>query len=236
MSIENNNIKSSFLDLKHPASLSSASKLSKALQISRKEIQRELNLIPQNYLYKKVIKPKQSRKVVVHFPFYQFTADLIDLRRLSKHKKGFQYILTCVDCLSRVLYCEPLKNESGQSVLEPFKISRTKKLEKIPRYLFSDKDSAFLAASVQAFFQTKGIILFHSFSRVHSGIIEQINRTLMGKIAKYLDLRETLTYVLKDLVALYKNIYHRTIKMTPNQVDRTNCHIVWANIYADTKL
>jgi hypothetical protein len=43
----------------------------------------------------------------VHVVFLQ--ADLVDLAKLSSYNKGFKYLLTCIDVLSRYAWVVPLK-------------------------------------------------------------------------------------------------------------------------------
>jgi hypothetical protein len=37
-------------------------------------------------------------------------ADLVDLAKLSSYNKGFKYLLTCIDVLSRYTWVVPLKD------------------------------------------------------------------------------------------------------------------------------
>jgi len=228
----NKQVLSIFTDPSKPGSFYSPSKISKQIGISQKDALSSLKTIKQYYLYKKIVKPKRYRKVIVHFNNFQVTADLIDLRRLKKHNKDYQYILTFLDCFSRKSHCEKLKNKTAPVVLEALQ-KIFKKLERIPKYLFSDQESAFKSHLIQNWFTENNVIFFVTFSPIHSGIIERFNRTIMGRIAKYMDYNETLTWidVLDALVDSYNNTFHRSIGMAPNEVNPTNEHIVWDNLY-----
>ena len=52
---------------------------------------------------------------------------------------------------------------------------------------------------------------------------------------KYFTAKNTLTYinVLPQLVSSYNNTYHRSIKMKPSQVTKTNEAQVWDTLYGD---
>ena len=41
------------------------------------------------------------RQVVVHGTDHQWQDDLVDLGKLASYNKGFKYLLTCIDVLSR---------------------------------------------------------------------------------------------------------------------------------------
>jgi len=222
-----------FSDPTKPGSFYGPEKISKSHGVPYEEAKRALEKIKQYTLYKQVHKkPKRWRKVIVHFNNFQVTADLIDLRRLKKYNKNYEYILTFLDCFSRKAYCEKLKNKTTPIVLEALK-KIFNQLEKKPKYFFSDQESAFMSKVIQSWFKENDVIFFVSFSPVHSGIVERFNRTLMSRIAKYLDFSETLEWisVLDKLVESYNNTYHSSIGMSPNEVNRTNEHIVWDKLY-----
>jgi hypothetical protein len=50
------------------------------------------------------------RRVVVYGIDHQWQADLVDLAKLSSYNKGFKYLLTCIDVLSRYAWVVPLKD------------------------------------------------------------------------------------------------------------------------------
>src|SRR5436190_20047320 len=48
-------------------------------------------------------------------------ADLNDMRGISKHNKGVNYLLTVIDVFSKMLWVKPLKTKSGTEVAKAFK-------------------------------------------------------------------------------------------------------------------
>jgi hypothetical protein len=48
-------------------------------------------------------------RVVAYGIDHQWQADLVDLAKLFSYNKGFKYLLTCIDVLSRYAWVVPLK-------------------------------------------------------------------------------------------------------------------------------
>ena len=65
--------------------------------------------------------------------------------------------------------------------------------------------------------------------------MERFNRTFKKKMYKYFTAKNTLTYidVLPKLVKSYSNTYHRSIKMKPSQLTKSNEAKVWDTLYGN---
>ena len=63
----------------------------------------------------------------VYNPFYcrkirfQFQLDLIEIRKVAKHNKNYNYILVAIDIFSRKLFARLLHRKTGREVLDQFK-------------------------------------------------------------------------------------------------------------------
>ena len=80
----------------------------------------------------------------------------------------------------------------------------------------------------------------HHFSTsgdTKSSVIEPFNLTLKQGMYRYFPSKNTLNFVpvLQDLVEGYNLLYHRSIKMAPNQVNQVNRSSVWKTLYGDKK-
>lgn len=66
-----------------------------------------------------------------------------------------------------------------------------------------------------------------------SCVVERFNRTLKGKMWKYLTPVKSRRYVnvIQDLVQSYNQSSHRSIKMAPAEVDKDNKKIVFNTLY-----
>ena len=81
----------------------------------------------------------------------------------------------------------------------------------------------------QKFLRDNNIDFFTVNSGLKASVVERFNQTFKNKMYKYLTAKNTLTYinVLPQLASSYNNIYHRSIKMKPSQVTKTNEAQVW---------
>ena len=62
------------------------------------------------------------RQVVVYGIDHQWQANLVDLGKLASYNKGFKYLLTCIDVLSRYAWVVPLKDKTGKTLKEVFQV------------------------------------------------------------------------------------------------------------------
>ena len=60
------------------------------------------------------------RQVVVYGIDHQWQADY--LGKLAYYNKGFKYLLTCIDVLSKYAWVLPLKDKTGTSLKEAFQV------------------------------------------------------------------------------------------------------------------
>ena len=71
-------------------------------------------------LHKPIRHNFRRRRVIVGGIDHQWQADLVDMGRLSKDNQGVKYLLTCIDVFSKYAWIVPLKNKTGQSLVDAF--------------------------------------------------------------------------------------------------------------------
>jgi hypothetical protein len=57
----------------------------------------------------------------------------VDLAKLSSCNKGFKYLLTCIDVLSRYAWVVPLKDKMGKTLKDAFQVEFTTPPSRIKR-------------------------------------------------------------------------------------------------------
>ena len=62
-------------------------------------------------LHKPVVRKFQRRKVMVRGVNATWAADLVEMQKFAKANKGYRYILTVIDVLSRYAWARPLKDK-----------------------------------------------------------------------------------------------------------------------------
>ena len=186
-------------------------------------------------LHKWARKKFQRNKVHVRKIDEQFQADLVDMQEFARVNNGFRYILTVIDILSKFAWAIPLKNKSANTVLEAFKtIFSSRK----PIKLQTDRGREFLNAKLQKYLRDQHVVYFTSFNDdVKCPVVERFNRTLKTKMFRYFTAKGTRKYidVLPNLVKSYNNSYHKSIKMTPNQVTPDREAEAYLNLYEQQK-
>ena len=121
----------------------------------------------------------------------------------------------------------PLKAKQGQELVKAFQtiLSSGRK----PNKLQTDQGTEFLNRVFQKFLRENNIDFFTVNSGLKASAVRRFNRTFKNKIYKYFTAKNTLTYidVLPKLVKSYNSTYHRSIKMKPSQVTKSNEAKVW---------
>ena len=187
-------------------------------------------------LHKPVRYKFQRRRVIVGGIDHQWQADLVDVSRLSKFNKGIKYLLTCIDVLSKYAWVVPLKDKTGQRLVEAFQLIF--KSGRQPFALQTDKGTEFTNRVFQKFLHNQNVSFFTTENEdIKASIAERFNRTLKTKMWKYFTKHDTLVYhdILPDMVWSYNHTHHRSIKTRPVLVTHANEEEVWQNLYGSPR-
>jgi len=155
-----------------------------------------------------------------------FQIDLVDLSSLSPFNDGMRYLLTCIDVFTKRAWAVPAARKSARDVVEAFeKVLADQKCTMVQ----SDKGTEFLNSSFQSMLKRHRIKFYTSENEdLKAAVVEGFNRTLKEKMFRYFTYKNTRRYtdVLEDLLHSYNNTYHRSIGMSPLEVNRDNEDIV----------
>ena len=185
----------------------------------------------QQLLAKEVFSPQITKfrreKVITLYKDETWSADLIDKSSLSNYNNNYKFILTVIDIFTKHAWAIPLKNKSGVSITNGFKIvlselpqggSESRKPEK----LWVDRGSEFYNKTFKPLLKEYETKLYSTYSDLKAVFIERFNRTLLNIINKPMFINGDGNWVsiLNDAVITYNNNIHSTINMTP--VDASN--------------
>lgn len=152
-----------------------------------------------------------------------YQADLVEMKPHSKINKGFKYILTIIDCFTKVANAVPIINKSGKCITEGMKTVLLK-IGKRVKNLQTDDGKEFFNSEFSQLMKGFGINHYSTFSEKKAAIIERFNRTL--KSAMYKKFSERGSYKWYDIIPVliknYNEKKHRTIGMKPIQVNKSN--------------
>lgn len=165
----------------------------------------------------------KRRKVVVRGLRHQYQADLMDMSALKSKNDGFKFLLTVIDCFSRLAAVVPIKSKHAINVLNGMKVAFDRL--GVPDKLQTDQGKEFWNYQMKAYLQTLGVILFYTDQELKAQMVERFNRTIREKIKKYMKANQTLRYVdvLPRLVQSYNHSPHRGLHgYAPVQVTKEN--------------
>ena len=185
----------------------------------------------QQLLAKEVFSPQITKfrreRIIPLYKDETWSADLIDKSSLSKYNNNYKFILTVIDIFTKYAWAIPLKNKSGLSITNGFKLvlgenpqgcSESRKPEK----LWVDRGSEFYNKTFKSLLKEYETELYSTYSDLKAVFIERFNRTLLHIINKPMFINGDGNWVniLNDAVLTYNNNIHSTLNMTP--VDASN--------------
>ena len=177
----------------------------------------------QQLLAKEVFSPQMTKfrreRIIPLYKDERWSAALIDKSSPSKYNNNYKFILTVIDTFTKYAWAIPLKNKSGLSITNGFKIvlGESRKPEK----LWVDRGSEFYNKTFKSLLKEYETKLYSTYSDLKAVFIERFNGTLLHIINKPMFINGgNWVNILNDAVITYNNNMHSTINMTP--VDASN--------------
>ena len=227
-----------YYDASHPAGYGSVRSLylaarKKGLRITLANVKKWLRSQDTYTLHKPARKRFKRNRVKVFAMDSQWEADLVDMSSLSHQNKGYRFLLTCIDVLSKYAWVIPLKDKRGVTLVEAFK--KILSSERIPVKLFTDKGTEFRNKHFQKLLKNQEIGYFTANNETKCSIIERFNRTLKTKMWKMFTAKNTIKYIdmLPKFVEAYNNTHHSSIDTAPSAVTLDNQMEVKKRLYGE---
>ena len=171
-------------------------------------------------------------RIVVRGIDHVWHVDLSDMQKLAKFNRGVRYLFCSIDSMSKYACVRPLKNKKGVSVVSAF-TSVFRERGK-PELVNSDKGSEFRDKRVQNYLKKEGVGFYFSENpEIKASIVERFQRTLKQRLFRYMTENNTLNYIgkLQNIVRAYNHSFHRSIGITPAEVNKSNEDLVWSRLY-----
>ena len=181
-------------------------------------------------LNKPVINKFPRKKIIVNHIDEIHSCDLVDMVKYFRMNKGYKYIFTNIDIFSKYSWSFPLKSKKISDIKQCFqKIFKERKL----KFIWSDQESAFFSKEMLKFFEDNNVKIYFANSNLKAVVIERFNRSLRElKMKEFVKNNNTIWYnILPNLIKKYNNRYHRTIKMKPTDVNKSNEKYIRDTIY-----
>lgn len=188
-------------------------------------------------LHRPVVTKFKRRKIITLGIDDLWACDLVIMSKYEKQNDGFKYMLNVIDTFSKFAWIKFLKTKSGLEVTNAFKeiLSDAKSVNHCPpRLLHCDKGTEFRNTNFKKLLDSYGIKMYHTENEEKSAIIERFNRTLNHKMKIHFEANKNFRWIqlIPHLLREYNYVnVHRTIGMTPSQVDKNNEKQILHDVY-----
>lgn len=218
-------LKNIFLNIDNPISFSSKFNLYKEAQkrnISKKTVDKFLQKHEAYYVHRPAIKTFKYKKMTGSSLYSHVQADIKDLNAFKASNNNFRYFLLIIDCYSKRVFCEPLKDKKPETVLNAFQ-KVFKENSFLPYFLLTDAGTEFFNRKMEAFCKENQIqqVALGS-SPAKAAIAERAIKTITTRLARAMTYKNTHNWVqfLYKTVKNYNNTIHSSIGMKPNDVNK----------------
>ena len=162
--------------------------------------------------------------------------DLVDMGKYGNKNKGYRWILTAIEILSRFAFTIPVYRKDTKNMTKAVEIlleNFKKRFGKYPNVVQFDEGKEFYNVAVRELLKSHNVDYFSTQSDKKAAIVERFNRTLKTMMWKYFYSKGTNNWinVLDELAKNYNNTKHGSIHMKPKDVNKTNENMVWITLY-----
>ena len=149
-------------------------------------------------------------------------ADLVEMGNYEADNNNYRYLLTVIDTFSKYAWAVPLKTKRSLDV--KLAMEKIFVMGRIPKNLQTDDGKEFFNTNFKELMHKNHINHYSTYSVLKASIIERFNRTLKSMMWKQFSLQGSYQWInnYDELIKEYNNKIHRTIKMTPNEVNYSN--------------
>ncbi len=207
-----------YTSLGGPAAYGSIARLQQESGLSKENV---LDYLQSSNTYTKYA-PARKRfkrlKVVAYRINEIWCIDLAYMDKLTEYNSGVNYLMVCVDVLSRFLRVQPMKNKYSTTARDAFMKMLSNK-NAIPEKVWTDKGTEF-KGEFQKFCKQSGIQTYTTESDTKAAFAERNIRSLKILISKYFEENKTFTYlpVLQKFVNTINSRVNRITKLAPKNV------------------
>ena len=177
---------------------------------------------------------KRAKTVAAGF-MTDVQADLADLQSLSRHNRGFRYLLVAIDVLSKQLFVEPVQSKKEADMLAAFR-SLFSQMPMVPHRIFTDKGTEFKNRSLRKFFAEQEVEKHEpTHSAVKASLAERAIRNVKQRLYRYFSQKQSLKWVdaVQQIVDGINRSPSRVHGMRPADVNFGNAQRVWEHMYGD---
>ena len=167
-------------------------------------------------------KLKQTSPIYVYYKRQLFQADLIefDMAEQVEANDDYRYMLTVIDCFTKMVWLYKLKDKQTKTVIEQFRVL-FQECDELPANLQTDLGKEFNSRAFAEFLENAGVNHYFAYGDRKVSIVERFNRTIQVLLYAMMDHHNTheWTDLMDDARQIYISRRHSTIKMTPQAAE-----------------
>ena len=151
--------------------------------------------------------------------------------KMAKENDGYKYFVLAIDIFSKYVWTRPLKTKLGSEMVKQLKSIFNEGRK--PDTLRSDKGSEYVNKDVKKLLKENNVKYIVTQNEVKANFSERAIKTIKTRLTRYMTENNILKWVdkLKDITSSYNSTYHRTIGMTPREVNESNQAELWMKLY-----
>ncbi|GFW27224.1 putative uncharacterized transposon-derived protein F54H12.3 [Trichonephila clavipes] len=223
-------LKKLYYDPKEPGSFGGVKRLTEASGLKKSRVKSFLSGEDCYSLHFPVRYKFHRRKTIAYGVNELWQSDLVDLQKLSRFNKGYRYILTIIDVMSRYLRVYAIKDKKADTITKIFsKIFKEVK----PKNIQTDKGSEFHNKTLSALFKKHKVHHYSTKSEAKCAILERAHRTLQNRMYRVFTYRNSYKYldILQHLVDSYNHSVHRSHGFAPANVTEADEPMIYKSLY-----
>ena len=212
--------------------------IEEGISVSRKKVNEWLRNQDTYTKFKPLVKKHKYLKTFVKDLGDQLQMDLVDMKKFKRENKGYYWILTGIEILSRFAFAIPVYRKDTENMTKGVARMMTEFKKrfsgKYPEVIQFDEGKEFYNVGVKSLLRDAyNVKYFSTHMGKKAAIVERFNRTLKTMMWKYFDSKETHKWldVVDDILKNYNNTKHRSIGMKPIDVNEENKHEVWIKLF-----
>jgi len=208
------------------------------LDITRRRVKEFLEEQHSYTRHKRAIRNFKRLPILAPGLHTHWQSDLADMQMISKENNDYNYILVCIDVLSRKLYAEPLRNKTGECMKKAFDVI-FERSEYIPWRILTDQGKEYTSQFIHTYFHKKGIEQYSMLTspQCHAPMAERAIRTIKERLYRYFTHQNTKRWVdvIQPLVNAINNSLNSSIGMRPVDVNFDNAIYLKNKLKANAK-
>ena len=221
----------------HPASYAGPEKLYKTIKkegkysISRKKINEWISKQDGYSLQRHINRKFDRPRVVVSGIDNMWDVDTGYMNRYSKTNKDYKYIMLAIDVFSKHVWTRPLKFRLGKESTK--QMTSILKEGRIPHVIRTDNGTEYKNSKFKSILKKNNIKFVYTENETKANYAERAIKTIKTKLIRYMTENNTKKWleILPKITESYNNTVHRTIDMTPNEVNKKNEAELWMKQY-----